>query len=161
MTGSNDAITESGVAAPRISCDRTTLNRGSSVLTVCVSEIATAAKDRLAATWPNACMLAGPRIFFNSSLVMGRWKEASLAPRRYVTPQYNVPTTTWIVDTNHGNGKMLKRDLLVRLKPTFKEYHSAMKPRVTTDGAFLSPTNFAAVLHRNAQCWVADAGIYT
>ena len=48
-----------------------TLKAGSSVLTVCVSEMATAANDRLAATCPMACMDAGPAMAASSSLVMG------------------------------------------------------------------------------------------
>lgn len=73
MMGIRDSTAGSGVDCPRISCERTTLNAGSSVLTVCVSEMATAANERLAATWPMACIDAGPAIEPNSCLVMTWW----------------------------------------------------------------------------------------
>lgn len=71
MIGRSVAITGAGVAVPRMSLDNATLKAGSSVLTVCVREIATAAKDRLAAMCPNACMAAGPNRVLNSALVIG------------------------------------------------------------------------------------------
>ena len=54
-----------------MSFDSTTLKAGSRVLTVWVSEMATAAKDRLAAMCPNACMEAGPNRVLNSAPVIG------------------------------------------------------------------------------------------
>ena len=54
---------------------------------VCVREMATAAKERLAAMWPMACMDAGPKMVLNSDLVMGRPKDAFLAPSTYVMAQ--------------------------------------------------------------------------
>ena len=71
MMGTSDSSTGSGVASPRMTLDSTTLKAGSSVLTVCVSEMATAANEMLAATWPTACMAAGPKMFLNSCLVTG------------------------------------------------------------------------------------------
>lgn len=71
MMGTSVATTGSGVLTPSTSFDRRQLKAGSSVLTVCVSEIATAANDTLAAMWPMACMLAGPEIWINSFLVIG------------------------------------------------------------------------------------------
>jgi hypothetical protein len=71
MMGTRDSTTGSGVAWPRMSCERITLKAGSRVFTVWVREMATAAKDTLAATWPMACMEAGPKILPNSSLVTG------------------------------------------------------------------------------------------
>lgn len=82
MIGTKVSATGAGVEEPSISLERTTLNAGSRVLTVWVSEMATAAKDRLDAMCPIACMEAGPRIFINSSLVIGRWKDAALKPSR-------------------------------------------------------------------------------
>ena len=73
--------TGSGVGVPRIDHWSTALKAGSRVLTVCVSEMATAAKERFAAIWPKACMDAGPEIFFSSSPVMGLPKEAFLNPK--------------------------------------------------------------------------------
>jgi hypothetical protein len=49
---------------------RMTLKAGSSVFTVCVREMATAAKLMFAAMCPMACMKAGPKILPNSSLLM-------------------------------------------------------------------------------------------
>lgn len=69
MTGTRVATTGAGVEVPISSLESTTLKAGSSVFTVCVSEMATAAKERLAATWPMACMLAGQKIWRNSSFV--------------------------------------------------------------------------------------------
>lgn len=69
MIGTRVATTGAGVAVPISSRDRTTLKAGSSVFTVWVSEMATAAKERLAATWPMACMLAGQKIWANSFFV--------------------------------------------------------------------------------------------
>ncbi len=71
MTGTKVPMTGRGVDWPRISFDKTTLKTGSRVLTVCVRLMATAAKDRLAATCPMACMEAGPAIVWNSDLVIG------------------------------------------------------------------------------------------
>ena len=71
MMGSRVATTGRGVGWPRTSLDSATLKAGSSVLTVCVRLMATAAKDRLAATCPTACMAAGPKIFVNSCFVTG------------------------------------------------------------------------------------------
>ena len=146
MTGTSVMATGHGVGVPSTSLESTTLKAGSRVLTVCVREIATAANDKLAATWPIACIAAGPKSLENSSLVMGRWKEADLKPRKYVTMQYSAPTTTWMVDTNHGKGKTLKRDLFVRLNPMFRPHHMAMKPSVTALPAFFSPTTFETAL---------------
>ena len=50
MMGTRVPTTGRGVAWPRMTLDSTTLNTGSRVFTVCVRLIATAAKDRLAAT---------------------------------------------------------------------------------------------------------------
>lgn len=50
MMGTRVPTTGRGVAWPRMTLDSTTLNTGSSVFTVWVRLIATAAKDRLAAT---------------------------------------------------------------------------------------------------------------
>ncbi len=63
------------------------LKAGSRVLTVCVREMATAAKERLAAMWPRACMDAGAKIIPNSFLVTGRPKEAFFAPAKYASAQ--------------------------------------------------------------------------
>lgn len=71
MIGTRVASTGGGVFCPRRSLDRTTLNTGSMVLTVWVREMATAAKDRLAAMWPIACMEAGQKMLLNSALLMG------------------------------------------------------------------------------------------
>lgn len=71
MMGTRVPMTGRGVEVPKTSLDSATLKTGSRVFTVCVKLIATAAKDRLAATWPMACMAAGPAIFWNSALVMG------------------------------------------------------------------------------------------
>ena len=71
MMGMRVVTTGRGVLVPRKMRDRATLKAGSSVFTVCVREMATAAKDRLAATWPTACMAAGPKMVLNSSLLMG------------------------------------------------------------------------------------------
>ena len=46
-------MTGRGVSTPRTSLDSATLNTGSSVFTVCVRLMATAANDRFAAMWPN------------------------------------------------------------------------------------------------------------
>jgi hypothetical protein len=40
----------------------------------------------------------------------------------------------------------LKIDLFWRLKATLREYQKAIKPRVTTEGAFLAPTTLATAL---------------
>lgn len=71
MMGMRVLTTGRGVPTPRNSLERSTLKAGSSVFTVWVSEIATAAKDRLAAMWPTACIAAGPKIWPNSFFVMG------------------------------------------------------------------------------------------
>ena len=71
MMGTRVPMTGRGVEVPKTSLDNATLNTGSNVFTVCVKLIATAAKDRLAAMWPTACMAAGPAIFWNSAFVMG------------------------------------------------------------------------------------------
>jgi len=71
MMGTSVATTGAGVPTPRIVLDSSTLNAGSSVLTVCVRLIATAANDRLAAMWPTACIDAGPSSELNSSLLIG------------------------------------------------------------------------------------------
>lgn len=94
-----------------------------------------------------ACIAAGPKSLENSSFVMGRWKDADLKPRKYVTMQYSAPTTTWIVETNHGKGKTLNRDLLVRLNPMLRKYHMPMKENVTAVAAFFSPTTLDTALH--------------
>merc|ERR1719183_1555269 len=87
MIGTRAPSTGSAVASPRISLARITLNAGSSVFTVCVKEMATAANDRLAATWPMACMAAGGKMSVNSFLVIGLSKDAFLAPARYIAAQ--------------------------------------------------------------------------
>lgn len=69
MMGMRVATTGKGVAFPISSRESTTLKAGSKVFTVWVSEMATAAKERLAATWPMACMLAGQKICWNSCFV--------------------------------------------------------------------------------------------
>eukprot|EP00983_Pelagomonas_calceolata_P098242 1158326-Pelagomonas_calceolata.AAC.3 len=66
--GMRASMAGKGVASPRISLDSSTLKAGSRVLTVWVREMATAAKDRLAAMWPRACMEAGPNSELNSCL---------------------------------------------------------------------------------------------
>lgn len=71
MMGTRVASTGPGVFWPSSSLDSTTLKTGSIVFTVCVREIATAAKDRLAAMWPMACMEAGQKMLPNSALLMG------------------------------------------------------------------------------------------
>ena len=71
MMGMRVETTGRGVPTPRKMRESSTLKAGSRVFTVCVSEMATAAKDRLAATWPTACMAAGPKMVLNSSLLMG------------------------------------------------------------------------------------------
>lgn len=70
MIGSRESIAGRGVASPRMSLARMTLNAGSSVLTVCVREIATAANDKFAAMCPIACIEAGPAMVANSFLVI-------------------------------------------------------------------------------------------
>ena len=70
MMGIKERTAGRGVASPRMSFMSTTLKAGSSVLTVCVSEIATAANERLAAMWPIACIEAGPKIVPNSFFEM-------------------------------------------------------------------------------------------
>ena len=70
MMGTSDSTAGRGVDSPKMSFMSTTLKAGSSVLTVCVREMATAAKDRLAAMWPMACIEAGPKMVPNSFLVM-------------------------------------------------------------------------------------------
>ena len=69
MMGMSVAMTGAGVPTPSSAWDSSTLKAGSSVFTVCVSEMATAANDRFAATWPMACMLAGKKICWNSFFV--------------------------------------------------------------------------------------------
>ena len=69
--GTRVATTGAGVAVPSSALPRMTLKAGSRVFTVCVSEMATAAKDRFAATCPMACMLAGQKICMNSFLLIG------------------------------------------------------------------------------------------
>jgi hypothetical protein len=49
MMGIKDKMAGRGVDSPRISCESTTLNAGSRVFTVCVREMATAAKEMFAA----------------------------------------------------------------------------------------------------------------
>ena len=71
MMGRSVATTGAGVPTPRMALDSSTLNAGSSVFTVCVRLMATAANDRLAAMWPTACMDAGPSSAPNSSLLIG------------------------------------------------------------------------------------------
>lgn len=87
MIGTKAAATGNGVASPKMSFERTTLKAGSIVFTVCVREIATAAKDRLAATCPIACMAAGGKIALNSDFVIGLPKEACFAPKAYIAVQ--------------------------------------------------------------------------
>ena len=87
MIGNKAAATGNGVASPKMSLERTTLNAGSIVFTVCVREIATAAKERLAATCPIACIAAGGKIALNSDFVIGLPKEACLAPNAYMAVQ--------------------------------------------------------------------------
>ena len=62
-------MTGPGVPTPNSAWESSTLKAGSSVLTVCVNEMATAAKDRFAAMCPIACMLAGQKICWNSFFV--------------------------------------------------------------------------------------------
>ena len=69
--GTSVASTGAGVFWPSRSLESTTLKTGSMVLTVCVREMATAAKDRLAAMWPIACMEAGQKMLPNSALLIG------------------------------------------------------------------------------------------
>lgn len=75
MMGSSVSSTGRGVDSPRISWESTTLKAGSNVLTVWVKEMATAAKEMLAAMWPSACIEAGPKMVPNSCLVMGCSQE--------------------------------------------------------------------------------------
>jgi hypothetical protein len=70
MMGIKDKTAGSGVDSPRRTFMSTTLNAGSRVLTVWVSEMATAANDKLAAMWPMACIEAGPKTVANSFFVM-------------------------------------------------------------------------------------------
>ena len=71
MMGTSVASTGAGVFCPKSSLESTTLKTGSIVLTVCVREMATAAKDRLAAMCPIACMEAGQKMLVNSALLIG------------------------------------------------------------------------------------------
>ena len=71
MMGTRVAMTGAGVPTPSTSLDSATLKTGSSVFTVCVRLIATAAKERFAAMCPTACIAAGPKISPNSPLVIG------------------------------------------------------------------------------------------
>lgn len=79
MMGTRVASTGPGVFCPSRSLDRTTLKTGSMVFTVWVSEMATAAKDRLAAMWPMACMEAGQKMLQNSCLLMGCTQKAGIS----------------------------------------------------------------------------------
>ena len=81
IIGTKAPMTGNGVASPRINLDKITLNAGSKVFTVCVREMATAAKDKLAATCPIACIAAGGKMALNSVAVIGLSKDAFLAPR--------------------------------------------------------------------------------
>ena len=71
MMGMSVSNTGTGVISLRMIADRATLNAGSKVFTVWEREMATAAKDTLAAMWPNACMLAGPTMDLSSDPVIG------------------------------------------------------------------------------------------
>lgn len=94
MMGMRVATTGKGVALPISSRERTTLKAGSRVFTVWVSEMATAAKERLAATWPMACMLAGQKICWNSCFVSAyraphtSVREVKMSHSGFVPPQY-------------------------------------------------------------------------
>ena len=70
MMGMSDRMTGTGVAWPMMIHPNRQLNAGSRVFTVWVKEIATAAKDTLAAMWPMACIMAGPLIFLHSFPLM-------------------------------------------------------------------------------------------
>ena len=85
---------------PRRMRDRATEKAGSSVLTVCVSEIATAAKERLAAMWPTACIEAGQKMRPNSSLVTICVKLGCLKPNFYRAK------------TQHTQGQCIKKNAL-------------------------------------------------
>ena len=85
MMGTSVAKTGAGVFCPKSSLDKTTLNTGSMVLTVCVKEMATAANDRLAAMCPMACMEAGQKMLVNSALLTGCKKNTWLAFRQSLT----------------------------------------------------------------------------
>ena len=87
VIGTNDSPTGNDVVVPRTSLVMATLKTGSSVFTVWVREIATAAKEILAAICPRPCIEAGNRIVLNSSFVIGRPKEAFFKPRKYVIAQ--------------------------------------------------------------------------
>ena len=76
VMGSSERATGTEVEVPSTSLLIATLNTGSSVLTVCVNEIATAANEMFAAMWPRPCIDAGKRMVLNSSLVIGRPKDA-------------------------------------------------------------------------------------
>lgn len=87
IIGTRAPITGNGVASPRMTLASTTLNAGSKVFTVCVREIATAAKERFAATCPIACIAAGGKIAFISVPVIGLSNDAFLAPNKYINAQ--------------------------------------------------------------------------
>ena len=71
MIGTSVARTGAGVFCPKRTLESATLKTGSSVLTVWVREMATAANDRLAAICPIACIDAGQKILPNSSFEIG------------------------------------------------------------------------------------------
>mmetsp|Transcript_8414 Transcript_8414/g.18005 ORF Transcript_8414/g.18005 Transcript_8414/m.18005 type:complete len:226 (-) Transcript_8414:255-932(-) len=157
MMGIRDSRAGRGVLSPRISFASTTLNAGSSVFTVWVREIATAANEMFAAMCPSACIDAGPKIDANSFFEMTLSNEAPLKPRTYMNTQYTRPTTTCTVETVHGKGKYLKMDLLSRLKPMFRAYHRAMYPKVTAVGANLTPTILETALSKGSSSLGASA----
>merc|ERR1719161_2239264 len=115
-----------------------------------------------------ACIEAGPAIVFSSSFVMGRPKEAFLNPAKYMAAQYAEPMMTCTVETVQGKGKYLKMLLFRRLNPTFRPYHTAMKPsvvRAPPSSASPSPERAGAGARRGAagkpgrraRCWAAGS----
>lgn len=76
VIGRSESATGTDVDVPSTSLLMATLKTGSSVFTVCVSEMATAAKEMFAAMCPRPCIDAGKRIVLNSSFVIGRPNDA-------------------------------------------------------------------------------------
>ena len=99
MTGTRVPTTGRGVDCPRTNLERMTLKTGSKVLTVWVRLMATAAKDRLAATCPMACMAAGPAIFWNSDLVMGCRGQYSLFTQAFSQTYSQIGTWAKLMQT--------------------------------------------------------------
>ncbi len=78
------------------------VNTGSSVLTVCVNDTATAANETFVKQCPNACKNAGNDSAFKNSL-SGCSYSTNLVPQK--NAMMNNPTIKCTQDTNHGYGK--------------------------------------------------------